>query len=240
MLTLHLDLGENLHTAGCGWSTTYRIFFLYLTKLCHWVNLCQECFKLDNTSMLALLHQFWKGLSCLRDPAGFFSPWKCCLVIRKFSHDNNNTILSKSWISWQKKLQWVKTIVVWQILHHFPFQAGTMLVRKHPICSCVRSCRCAWPTPWGRSISYLITCSANPPSDWCRNGETFLEKDALIWRLGDKDYNSRIIKKRVWNLPFDLCVLYKVYAELCGAAWLWEQKARGPSRTQWVSKCCLN
>lgn len=59
-------------------------------------------------------------------------------------------------------------------------QAGTMRVRKPPTFSCVRSCLCGWPTPWERSTSCLINCSASPPFDWFRSGEKTLPPALLL------------------------------------------------------------
>lgn len=69
-----------------------------------------------------------------------------------------------------------------------------MLVKKHPTCSCVRSCQCDSPTPWERSTCYLINCLASPPSDWCRNGETLPPEIEFILLPGDKIYKSSVNK----------------------------------------------
>lgn len=50
-------------------------------------------------------------------------------------------------------------------------KGGRMHVRKPPTCSCVRSCRCGWPTPWEKSTCCPTTCWVSPPSGSSRNGE---------------------------------------------------------------------
>lgn len=117
------------------------------------------------------------------------------------------------------------------------FKAGKMRVRKHPICFCERSCRCVWPTPWGRWICCRTTCLASPPSNSCRNGESLTERRQP--QLAKQPFAGCRIIDSIPSSLFISCLpglFLKVHAELCGAAGLREQKARGSSHSEWVSE----
>lgn len=95
-----------------------------------------------------------------------------------------------------------------------PVQAGIMHVRKHPTCSCARSCRCGWPTPWEKSTSCLISCSASPLSGWSRNGNIFCCFLIGFGSVPDNEvYDMQGVKVDFWPL-FNLLRYMQSFVEL--------------------------
>lgn len=100
------------------------------------------------------------------------------------------------------------------------FQVGIMHVRRRLTCSSGRSCRCVWLTLWERSICCLTSSSVNLQSNWCRNGEynEFKMEDMLHWAFPE------------------LCQISpQVHAKFFRTSRVWEQEARRPTCSEWVS-----